>query len=61
METRRLYAAAHDSKFIVAEPESIARFIIARLALNPGLIAADFDTANPDYGFSRWRLRLPRV
>lgn len=34
-------------------------YTYSQLVLNPGLKAADFDTANPDYGFSRWRLRLP--
>jgi outer membrane lipoprotein-sorting protein len=33
-------------------------YTYSRLMLNPGLTAADFDVANPDYGFSRWRLRL---
>jgi hypothetical protein len=34
-------------------------YTYSRLVLNPGLTAAAFDIANPDYGFSRWRLRLP--
>ncbi len=34
-------------------------YTYSRLVLNPGLRAADFDLANPDYGFLRWRLRLP--
>ncbi len=34
-------------------------YTYAQLLLNPGLIARDFDAGNPDYGFSRWRLRLP--
>ncbi len=36
-------------------------YTYSRLVLNPGLTASDFDIANPDYGFSRWRLRLPGV
>jgi outer membrane lipoprotein-sorting protein len=37
----------------------VADYTYSRLVLNPGLSAADFDIANPDYGFSRWRLWLP--
>jgi hypothetical protein len=30
-----------------------------QLRLNPGLTDRDFDRNNPEYAFSRWRLRLP--
>ncbi len=34
-------------------------YTYSQLLLNPGLTVRDFDSGNPDYGFSRWRLRLP--
>lgn len=34
-------------------------YTYSQLVLNPGLTTRDFDSENPTYGFSRWRLRLP--
>jgi len=31
-----------------------------QLRLNPGLTTGDFDSNNPDYGFSPWRISIPR-
>lgn len=36
----------------------IADYAYRDLELNPALTAADFDAANPAYGFPRWRWRL---
>jgi uncharacterized protein DUF1571 len=38
----------------------VADYAYRDLELNPSLTAADFDAANPAYGFPRWRWRLPR-
>jgi hypothetical protein len=34
-------------------------YTYTQLVLNPGLTPRDFDTGNPQYGFSRWRLSWP--
>jgi hypothetical protein len=34
-------------------------YAYTKLVINPGLTARDFDLENPDYGLSRWRIRLP--
>ncbi len=36
----------------------VADYAYRDLRLNPGLSASDFDPANPDYSFPRWRLPL---
>jgi hypothetical protein len=36
----------------------VADYAYRDLKLNPSLTAADFDAANPAYGFPRWRWRL---
>lgn len=36
----------------------VGRYGYENLRLNPGLEEAEFDPANPDYGFPRWRLEL---
>lgn len=38
----------------------IADYAYRELRLNPPLTAADFDAANPAYGFPRWRWRVAR-
>jgi hypothetical protein len=35
----------------------VARYVYRDVRLNPELKPIDFDPANPDYGFPRWRLR----
>lgn len=36
----------------------VARYSYEDVRLNPGLAEAEFDPANPDYGFPGWRLEL---
>jgi hypothetical protein len=38
------------------EERLVADYAYLDLRLNPGLTERDFDPANPDYGFPRWRL-----
>src|SRR5688572_7512185 len=40
-----------------AEGRMVEDYAYRELRLNPPLTARDFDAANPDYGFPRWRLR----
>lgn len=42
------------------DDQVVADYAYRELRLNPSLTAADFDAANPAYGFPRWRWRLPR-
>jgi outer membrane lipoprotein-sorting protein len=48
-------AIIHDS-----DDRVVADYAYRELRLNPPLTAADFDAANPEYGFPRWRWRVAR-
>ena len=38
----------------------VEEYEYTQLRLNPGLTDRDFDPDNPDYGFSPWRISIPR-
>jgi hypothetical protein len=40
------------------DDQVVAEYAYRELRLNPGLRDSDFDPANPEYAFSRWRLAL---